>query len=207
MTTYPLPPAPVACPPPPAPLPPAPEDEIYVPNLHPELPDTCVIPEPISDLRTIPDHWRTRLSTPPPPTDVPGRTKFKAPAPQDTDTEELESNSPEPDSEVDDTQRDLSSTPSTPEPLSPSLKVIARRGGSGETGKVQLISGKWLTNYEYMAEQKKYENKKLMEKFDIPTAARAVIGQPKAKSPSHRRVRPQPRTQPSRASKSQIGSL
>lgn len=95
-------------------------------------------------------------------------------------------------------------------PSSPSLKIVERRGGSDdESGRVRVAGGKWITSYENNALKKRAKNKKLMAKFDIPTAVQTAIGRappPKSPSPKCTRVRPTSRVLPLRASKSQTKS-
>ncbi len=59
---------------------------------------------------------------------------------------------------------------------SASLKIVERKGGSDDYGRVKLAGGKWISNYEYQRLQKMADNKKLMDGFDFPDAVQAVIG-------------------------------
>ena len=204
-------------------LPPSFDDHFKTPDLV-DSPGAPVVPvHPVDPVaRVVPDIWRPPLTTPPRPLTAPPGIKFKAPKASkhyddamDTDDSSEGGEAAENDEsgeDEDDNARKGNRIPVMPEPSSlssPSLKIIARRGPSGDTGKVQLKGGKWITNYEYNALRKRTENKMLMENFDLPAAVRGVIGPlqpPKAPQPAahHRdRIRPQPRVQPGRVSKSQ----
>ncbi len=90
---------------------------------------------------------------------------------------------------------------------SASLKIVKRKGGSDDYGRVKLAGGKWISNYEYQRLQKMADNKKLMDGFDFPDAVQAVIGPARTPPPpGQQRVRvhpaPKARVLPGRASKS-----
>lgn len=144
--------------------------------------------------------------------------KFKERALDDEDSEEGMSNLGSSDDEdgCDSGKGVRSRDPFMPEPSnlsSPSLKVIDRKGGDDDFGRVRLAGGKWISNYEYKVLLQRTQNRMLIASLNIPAAVRAVVGSPTGKqntprAPSQQRARilPSPRHLPARAAKSGMRS-
>lgn len=149
-----------------------------------------------------------------------GKFKKHVPSSSDDSDEELEfeaANGKEgsSDEESEDEEDGAGTTPRPviPDPTcpsSPSLKIIDRRGGSDDYGRVKLAGGAWVSNYEYSRLFKIAENRQLLASLNIPAAVQAVVGPPQAPQRSTARAHPiassptaPSRVLPTRASKSQ----
>lgn len=125
-----------------------------------------------------------------------------------TDKSNSDEEDDEDDEDVNDNGRPVIPDPTCPS--SPSLKIVDRRGGSDDYGRVRLAGGAWVSNYEYNRLVKIAENRQLIASLNIPAHVQAVVGQPPQPPRPKERTRAvqftpsaPSRVLPARASKSQ----